>query len=183
MDVFSAPDGLRTPPAPDGRASNLLGGTPKSETPWRLVTTSGGELEVSKVQSILSVDFAAPGFGGLSVLPAFAVLDSGLDISSIPEPVLRQIETRSPGVQVRMPPEEDFRNVRLANSEIVTVTHKTVAPQLTVHHQRGTVALDPEICAVMSGCDPVCIVGRMTLDKLELSWIPKYSSLLEHQGL
>lgn len=67
--------------------------------------------------------------------PALAVLDSGADVSSIPDPVVRQLKTRLPDVQIPMPLEEGSRNVRLPSGHTVILTHKTVAlsSQSTLH--------------------------------------------------
>lgn len=105
---------------------------------------------------------AVPGFGGLRVLLALAVLDRGAEVSSIPEPLPRQLEARLPGVQVRMRPEKGSRNERLAKDPIVTMFHETVALQLTAQTPWGLVLLGSELFAVKLGCDSVLIVGHLT---------------------
>lgn len=102
-------------------------------TAWRSATTIGGNLQVANVQSSLSIDVTVPGSGGLGVFQASAALDNRADFSSISKPVLRQVKARYPGVQVWMPLEEGFVNVRLADSIIVTVVQRTIALELTVH--------------------------------------------------
>lgn len=94
-------------PAPGILTSHLLLGIANVVTVWRSVRATGGDLEVASAQSALILDFNVPGSEGFRILSELAVLDSrGADISSIPEPVLRQLEARLPGVPVRIPPQE-----------------------------------------------------------------------------
>lgn len=107
--------------------------------------------------------------GGLVNLPALAVLDGGADDSIILDPALRQLEARLSVVQIRMSLEHGTLTVRLENGEVVTATYKMVVPQLTVPTPQGSVVLNPERYTMMSGCETVCIIGRMTLDELGLN--------------
>lgn len=99
------------------------------------------------------------------------------DVSSIPDPVLRRLEARLSGVQARIPLDEGARTVRLANGQVVTVTHKTVALQITVHRPLGTVVLDLDLYAVIPYSYSVFIVGRVILDKLGLNLNSQMSQL------
>lgn len=89
------------------------------------------------------------------------MLDSGADVSSILEPVLRKVEAYLPDVQVRSLLEEG-----LENDYVVTVIHKTVCFQLTVHTPWGPVVFDPALFAVMLGCDSALIFQGIMLDEL-----------------
>lgn len=92
-----------------------------------------GDLQVADMQSTLSVCVTVPRSGRLGGLSASAGLDSGADVSSIPESVLKQLDARLPGVNVRVPLEQGARTVRLINDHVVSATHRPVALQLTVH--------------------------------------------------
>lgn len=59
------------------------------------------------------------------------------------------------------------------------MTHKTVVVQLTVHTPWEAVVFHPELYAVIPGRDSVVIVGRVTLDKLGLSF---NSQIFQHAG-
>lgn len=98
------------------------------------------------------------------------MLDSGAEVSSIPEPVLRQLKACLPDVQIPIQIEEGSRrNVIFADGHIVTLTDKLVALEHTVHIPWVPVVLDPEQFRVMTDCDPVPRIGRVMPDKLELN--------------
>lgn len=57
----------------------------------------------------------------------------------------------------------------MANCQVVSVTRKTVVPELTVRSPWSPVILDRDLFAVTPGSDTVRIVGRVTLHKLGLN--------------
>lgn len=132
------------------------------------VTDPGVDVKVASAQPIPNDDVDEPRAGVLGVFRASPALDSGTDVSNIPEPVLRQLEARLPDIQFWMPLEEHSRNMKLANGHIAAVTFDTVALQLTIDSPRGSVFLDLEVFPVMPACVLVPIFGRVTLDKSEL---------------
>lgn len=72
-------------------------------------------------------------------------MESGADVSSIPEPVLRQLEARRASVAIGMPLEKGARKVRPADDRVVTVTHETVSLRITVLISSDPVVVNLEL--------------------------------------
>lgn len=142
-------------------ASELFSRSRNSVAAWWSVRAPVGDLQVARVQSTLCVDMIVRGSEGLGCLPGPVVLDSGAGF----EPA----QARLPEVLVRMPLGQDAPTVELADGRWRRLSDpQTTALQQIVHPPWGPVVPNPECYACMSGCDPVMIVGRVTLDKLTL---------------
>lgn len=161
MGASRAPNGLGSSPATGRLALELFSGSQNSVTARRS--------QIANVLSILSVDVTLPGSGGLGSLPALAMLGNGADISSIPDPALRQLEPCLPSVQIRMTLTDSVRTVRLANRQVVTVYHEIIAIQPTVHTPWVPIVLNSELYVVMFDSDLVCILDLVNSDKFGLN--------------
>lgn len=157
------PRGLKNSFASEILASHFFSRSQNSVIAWESGSATEGNLQVANVLSTLGVDLVMPGSGRHGSLPVSCVLYSGSDVSRIWDSVLRQHEARLHGVQVRMPLEQGTRTVPLANAEVTTVTHNTVALQPTVRTPWCLRALNPECHAMSPDCDTVCIVGCVTV--------------------
>lgn len=118
-DLVCALDSRRASPMPgigNLPAPSILFAEPSAQslnpmTTYKSVTATGGDLQVASAQSALRVDVTVPGSGRLGVFPLLVTLDSAVGVSDIPEPILRQVEARLPGVQVQMLRKESCRMV------------------------------------------------------------------------
>lgn len=79
------------------------------------------------------------------------------------------VRSRILGVQIRAPMAEEARHIRLANSQFVAVTHKTVPLKVSLSKAWGGGTLVLRIYAVMPVWDQVVIVGRVTLGTMGIS--------------
>lgn len=150
---MSALHSLGAPPAPSALGQTTTSGSLASEllsrpqdpvATWWADTATSDDLQVASGQSSLSADVIVPRSGRLGKFPALAVLGSGVDVFSILEPALTQLEGRLPGVQIRIPLDQGARVVRLANGGAVSFIRKTVPLQSTIDTPCGPVILDSE---------------------------------------
>lgn len=75
--------GLVTSSDSGSLASKMFTESQKPVEAWKSVRATGGDLHVASAQSTIRVDVTVTGSGGLGILPALAVLGSGVDVSSI----------------------------------------------------------------------------------------------------
>lgn len=128
-----APSALGQSATPGSLAPELLSGPQNPVTAWRLVTATSDDFQVASGQSLLSVEVTAPRSAGLGSLTESAALHGGEDVSSIPEPVLTELEARLPGVQFRMPLQRGAQTVPLANGGVVSDTKGRPSPAHGLH--------------------------------------------------
>lgn len=117
-------------------------------------------MQVASAQSTAKRDMSVLGSGELGVLSTMAVLDNEGDVSTIPEPLQRQLEICLYCVQIRMPLVEDSRSIELPGGHVVSVTPHDY------HRSHCPGYLRPTALNMMLGSDSVVILGRVTFDKL-----------------
>lgn len=87
---------------------------------WRAMAVTGnGDLHISLAQQSKQANLTVPDAGEYGSLRAKAVLDSGADISSIPETLSAFLEFKLRGVKIQSPSSEGPRYVRLTGGQMV----------------------------------------------------------------
>lgn len=101
----------------------------------------------------MQAEITVPGVGEHRPLYAKVVLDSGADVSCIPESLCRFLKTKFPGIPICSTLIKGNLFVRLARGQSVTVKQKLVPLRLKLHTAWGTVEVKPQVSAVMPGDD------------------------------